>query len=222
MALEIPQEDTGSIAIIKTLPRASLERLVNALESAPPISNPSEMADLIARQIVGIPADRVAPVIETLYTLYHIRELSGVRPARFIADLMEAIQRTPHPRVPQKELARLRSILEKLMTIGTLKTVAKAARLQREWERLYCEAKILSDIRPVFGADPESIPVGAVLTHTLRLGYHEGSQHKEFHVVLDSDDLMAINEVILRAQVKEKSLRNMLKRAKLPGGSVIA
>jgi len=216
MALEIQQEDTGSIALINTLPRAALERLVSALESAPPVSNPQEMADLIARQIVSIPASRLAPVIETLYTLYHIRELSGVRPARFIAALMEAVQRAPHPHIPQKELAKLRPTLEKLMSIGTLRTVAKAARLQREGERLYCEAKILSDIRPVFGADPESIPVGAVLTHTLRLGYHEGSQHKEFHVVLDFDDLMAINEVILRAQVKEKSLRNMLKRAKLP------
>jgi len=216
MALEIPKEDSGSIALIKTLPRAALERLISAIESAPPVSNPEEMADLIARQIVSIPASRLTPVIETLYTLYHIRELSGVRPARFIDDLIEAIQRSPHLPLSQKELTKLRSMLEKLMGISTLKTVAKAARLQRDGERLYCEGKILSDIRPIFGTDPEAAPEGAVLTHTLRLGYHEGAQHKEFHVVLDSEDLIALGELVLRAQVKDKSLRSLLKRAKLP------
>jgi hypothetical protein len=49
----------------------------------------------------------------------------------------------------------------------------------------------------------------------LRIGYHEGSQHKEFHVILDSEDLIALSEVVVRAQAKDKTLRGLLKRTKL-------
>lgn len=101
------------------------------------------------------------------------------------------------------------------MSIEALRTVAKAARLQRDGERLYCTAKILSDIRPVFGKDPTQAPVGAVLTHTLRIGYHEGKEHKEFHIVLDSNDLDALGKAVQRAKAKDKTLREFLKTANL-------
>lgn len=216
MALEIPKEDTGSLAIIRDLPSASIEKFIAALTSAAPISNPEEMAEHLTKRVPSIPVAKLTRVVETLYTLYYIRELSGVAHSRFIEDLTESVRRSPHLQVPQKDLPKLRSMLEKLMGVETLRTVAKGARLQRDGERLYCESKILSDIRPVFAADAAAPPVGAVLTHTLKLAYHEGGDHKEFHIILDSEDLIAISEVILRAQKKEKGLRDLLKRMKLP------
>ncbi len=216
MALEIPKEDTGSLAVIKALPSASAERFIAALVSARPVSNPEEMAEQIAKQVPSIPIARLKPVVETLYTLYYIRELSGVPHARFIEDLIDGLRRCPHPQLAQKDLPKLRSLLEKLMNIETLRAVSKGARLQRDGERLYCESKVLSDIRPVFSADATAPPVGGVLTHTLKLAYHEGSNHKEFHLILDSEDLIALHEVILRAQEKDSTLRDLLKQMKLP------
>jgi hypothetical protein len=72
--------------------------------------------------------------------------------------------------------------------------------------------------RPVFGSDPAVRPVGAVLTHTLKIRYHEGDlrDHREFYVVLDSNDLDELRDIIQRAQTKDKSLRELLKSAQLP------
>jgi hypothetical protein len=88
-------------------------------------------------------------------------------------------------------------------------------RLQRDGERLYCEAKILSDMRAVFHDDAISKPAGAVVTHTLKVGYHENGTHKEFFVVLESADLEALKEIIERAQAKETILRKLLPEAGL-------
>jgi hypothetical protein len=88
--------------------------------------------------------------------------------------------------------------------------------LQRDGERLYCDAKILSDIRPVFGDKPTVRPVGAVVTHTLRIGYHLGGDHREFHIILDVQDLEALKVAVDRAQAKDKTLRALLKDIKLP------
>jgi hypothetical protein len=219
MALKIPEENSGAIAVIKTFPSASLEKLISALKSASPTSNPREMAEHVAKQVPAIALEQLVRVIDTLYTLYYIRDLSGVQHANFISDLMEGIQDSPqlqHLHNSQKALPKLRLVLERLLSIDTLHIVSKAARLQRDGERLYCSAKIISDVRPVFGADPSTRPLGAVLTHVLQIGYHEGADHKEFHIILDSDDLTALGDLVRRAQAKDKSLREFLKSAELP------
>jgi hypothetical protein len=94
--------------------------------------------------------------------------------------------------------------------------ISKASRLQREGERLYCEAMILSDIRPIFGDDIASGPGSAVLTHTLKLSYHGDEGHRDFFVVLDGEDLKALGEVVDRAQAKDESLRKALRGASIP------
>jgi hypothetical protein len=154
MALKIPKEETGSIAKIKALPSASMEKLIAALKVAPPISDPQQMAERIAKQVPSIPTDRLAPMLSTLYTLYHIRELSGVEQSRFLDDLMGGVREIPELKFTPKEVLAFQSVLERLMSIDTLNVIAKALRLQRDGERLYCTAKILSDIRPVFGSNP--------------------------------------------------------------------
>jgi hypothetical protein len=201
---------------MKAFTPSSLEQFIAALKAAPPVSNAQEMAERIAKQVPAIPMERLTSALDTLYTLYYIRELSGVDPATFLEDLMDGIRISTDPRLVRKDLAKLRTLLDKLLSIDTLNTVSKAARLQRDGERLYCTAKILSDIRPLFGSDPTARPLGAVLTHTIKLGYHEGKEHNEFHVVLDSDDLEALADVVERARLKDKTLRNLLRETKLP------
>ena len=216
MALEIPKEDTGSIAAIKALSVASLEKFISALASAPLISNPKEMGVYISRKMPPIPTERLVSVLETIYTLYHIRELSGVDHPQFLEDLMNGIRNSSDLRLAPKDLPKLQSVLERILSIDTLKMIAKAARLQRDGERLYCSSKILSDMRPIFGEDPTRRPIGSVLTHTLKVTYHEGREHREFHVILDSDDLEALGKVVQRAQAKDKTLRELLKSIELP------
>jgi hypothetical protein len=88
--------------------------------------------------------------------------------------------------------------------------------LQRDGERLYCEAKIISDIRPVFGAKPTARPIGAVVTHMLKCAYHEVGEHREFHVVLDGIDLELLADVVHRALLKDRTLRSLLEEMRLP------
>jgi hypothetical protein len=215
MPLEIPNEDAKALAAIQALPAASVDKLIALLGAAPPVSNNEEMAKYVGKQGSPAPYGQLFQIIQALYTLYYIRELSGVTADKFLEDLMEGIRNVPELKASEKEIRALQSRLEKLLSIDTFKTISKAARLQRDGERLYCEAKILSDIRPVFGADPTVRPAGAVLTHTFKVAYHEGRDHREFHIVLDSDDLRALSDVVRRAQAKDKTLRDLLKSAKL-------
>lgn len=213
--LDIAPEDRKAIATVKTLTPSVLDKFISALKSAKPVAHPHDMAEQIAGRVPMIPEDSIRRMLETLYTLYYIRDLSGVRPAPFLDDLMDAAIRSSELHLSPDDVRKLRSMLERLLNIETLKIVAKASRLQRDGERLYCASKILSDIRPVFKPNPSVQPEGAVITHTLKVGYHEGRDHVEIQIVLDSNDLDKLAEVVRRAQMKDKTLRSFLKRSKL-------
>jgi hypothetical protein len=216
MALRIPEEDIPALAVIKALPEASARALADALKSAKPSPDTSEMAARISKKVPSIPMEQLSSILDALYTIYYIRELSGVEPSTFLEDFMEGVQNVPQLKAGKQGMARLRGRFEQLLSTNSFNLLSKAKRLQRDGERLYCDAKILSDIRPVFNRNPTSRPLGAVVTHTLRLGYHESGDHKEFRVILDSVDLDVLADVVFRAKAKDETLRELLKDAKLP------
>lgn len=176
------------------------------------------MAARIAEHVPSIPTEDLIDIVDTIYGLYSVREAAGAGPSTFLDDLMDGIKETRDPQLELSpdEASDLRTRFETLLSIETLRTLSKGLGLQRAGERLYCEAKILSDIRPVFGDDVSTRPVGAVVTHTLRMLYHEGGDHKEFYVVLNFEDLRAMKEVVDRSHAKAETLRGLLKDSKLP------
>jgi hypothetical protein len=216
MPLSIPDEDIPALAVIKALPEASARALVDALKSVKPSSDTSEMAARISKEVPTIPLEQLASVLDALYTIYYIRELSGVDPPTFLDDFMEGVQNVPQLKAEKQSLARLRARFDKLLSTSSFNLLSKAKRLQRDGERLYCDSKVLSDIRPVFSDNPSARPLGAVVTHTLRIGYHEGGEHKEFRIILDSVDLDMLTDVLFRAKTKDQTLRELLIESKLP------
>lgn len=215
MVFQIPKEDIPAIKALKAMPNASVEALIKALKSVSPSADTDEIAKQITGQVSSIPTKELEAVLDSLYGLYFIRELSGVERETFLDDFINGIQNEAELAVESKNIPKLRTKFEKLLDIDAFNLLSKAKRLQRDGERLYCDAKILSDIRPVFGSKPTVRPSGAVITHTLKVGYHERGEHKEFHVVLDAIDLVELSDVIDRAFMKDRTLRNLLKDGKL-------
>jgi hypothetical protein len=213
VTLSIPEEHRSALRKLLDLPDAAATELIAALSSAKVIPTPRAMAEQIGGNVPQIQSKDLVDILELLYALYHVREFSEVRRARFLRDLLQTIRGEFDI---QKDPAQLRSRFQKLLNIGALNTLSKAIRLQRDGERLYCSTKILSDIRPVFGADPSSRPVSAVLTHTLKIGYHEGGEHKEIFFVLDEQDLEELQEIIERAKAKGRSIAQFLSDTGLP------
>jgi hypothetical protein len=216
MILRIPQEDLPAMSTVLALSDGAIKELITAIDSAPPMTDLGGLSKQISAKVPSVPTDRLGSIIDALYSLYYIREMAGVERDTFLEDLVDSVQNNPKLLAPKKDIGKLRARLGRLLGIAAFNTLAKAGRLQRHGERLYCDSQILSDIRPVFGPNPTARPVGAVITHTLKLGYHKGGDHKEFFVILESDDLMALDEVVTRALAKDKALRDLLADAKLP------
>ena len=90
--------------------------------------------------------------------------------------------------------------------------------MRTEDERVFCQARILTDLRPVFGQVIEDGPKAMVVVHLLKLTFHKGSEkHQEFFVSLDGDDLKTLRGLIDRAEAKAKTLKSSIKDVRLFG-----
>jgi hypothetical protein len=99
--------------------------------------------------------------------------------------------------------------LAELLAMESLNTTAlKAKELQLESERTFCEARVITDIRPVFGESFDDPPT-MMIVHNLKIGFHEPG-HKDIYVALDAADISALQKTLQRAEEKAKKLHSIL------------
>jgi len=105
--------------------------------------------------------------------------------------------------------------LTRLLELNSFVVGAKAVSVMLEHDIVFYRARVLTDIRPVFGATIGA-PQAAVITHSLRIHYHQGEDHKDFFVMLDTQDVQTLIDVLERAKVKAENLKGVLATANIP------
>jgi hypothetical protein len=214
MALPVPKKHLAAADKILNLPDSAIDELVRALESSPIFSRSEEMTAHLASLFKSISIEDLTGIVELIFELYHVREYSGMPKSVFLRELAEGVRKQTEGPAPL-DASHIRGRFERFLNIGPLNSISKAIALQRAAERVYCDAQIISDIRPIFGKDVNAPPVAAMLCHTLKIGYHEGGAHKELFLALDEKDLQGLKEVVEREQAKRDSLMGLLNQSKL-------
>ena len=150
--------------------------------------------------------------MRTLDSLYQVRAHLEIPVDKFVSDVIGALRvaKVPVALAADGEVA-FHTRLSTLLSTTSLAISAKAQVLQRDYARLFHDAKIITDMRPVFEQSTKEPPQGVLLDHTLKVVYHEGlGDHQELYLALDSSDLVALKKVIERAEEKEQTLRSLL------------
>ena len=105
--------------------------------------------------------------------------------------------------------------LGRILELSKLTNRAKALSLATDSQRLFSDAKIVSDVRPVFGEDVSKPPLGAVILHSLKIGFAEDGEEREFFVTMDSKDLRELQSWITRALSKDATLSQFIKHSNI-------
>lgn len=215
--LRVPSEYEPGIVIIRSLSDSDISSVIEVLKSASLPSDPNEIIPLLKKVLPKLPSEDVENFFETLYSLYLFRAHSDVSIGLFVHDLSEAIGETENPKLritDPKEQALLRARLESLLTVRPFSTISKAHGLRYDFANLFWDAKIFSDIRPVWNGDATKPPEGVVITHTLKLEYHRAGGRGEIYVHVDSDDIERLLAVLRRAQDKDATLKSLSAESK--------
>jgi hypothetical protein len=208
--LAVPATFRPALAKLSSLTDESAQELLAAINASPPLSNPKTMASRIGLSVPSIPSEDLNRILRALFALSAVRVINKVPIPGFLDDVCESVS-------TKKEVnaVALKSRLEQLLQSEPLILATKASAIQREHANVVVNARILTDLRPVFLDGPESLR-GAVIVHTLKLTCIQASDHREFFFALDDDDLGTLQKTIIRAEAKSKALRAFTEKSGLP------
>jgi hypothetical protein len=203
--LSIPKSDRAGLVILRELPDGVFSSLLIEIEKAPD-SVPS---------LSGVSPEEAHQAKEALDTMYAIRAYHDVPLEEFVSDVCDSLRE--HGELNTSDEIRFRERLSRLLDIEALAVAAKAVLLRQEHERNFCTVRILTDARPVYGNGVSGPPSAMIITHTMKLSYHEGAggHVSDIYLSLGSDDISELHNALARAETKAKSLREVFERAKL-------
>lgn len=217
MALRIPKQYSNGLAKFLKLSDEQADRLLVALEQSPVSEDPIETLKENLSALGTLAESDVESIAEAVVSLFAVGTHSDQSTTELVDDFVDAIRASGSEELRFSTDAEpaIRSRLTRLLNAETFSLSAKARSHLYEYDRVFSKAHITTDVRPIFGADPEEPPKAAVLTHMLSIHYFHDGQHKEFFVALDEHDLDSLGEVLERANSKAESLKTVLETANL-------
>jgi hypothetical protein len=215
--LKIPPRYKDGIVVLAALNEASFSEVYEALKKAP--SALATSADLIANiesEVKTLSSTDTRKLITALTSLLRVREKADVPAETFADELYLVVEKENVSLGPNETADIFKSRLVQFLSLPSLNVVAtKAKELLYEVERALCEARILTDLRPVFGSDVSARPMAMMVVYTLKLSYHEGpkGEIKEMFMALDADDIAKLKRMLERAETKTAGLASYLQQA---------
>lgn len=218
-ASSVPERYHAGLTSLIRIEDEPFQELLSALYEEPPALDYVELASKIAPKVSTVSSDDVYNILELLDSLYGNMARFGTP----VEELAEAVYRSVEQddaealRLPEEGSERLKECLVQLLNIDALDATRKALDVLLEHEHTLHSARIMSDIRPIFGLDTDDDPIGAVVVQMLKLSYHDESEDvKEIYLALDTRDIDILIDILQRANSKADTLGRVLKRAGVP------
>jgi hypothetical protein len=213
MPIKIPPAHREPLCLLATMSDSTREKLTSAIRSTPPAI---DATDLIARVVEATKVDEraVAALVRMLFSMY-LASLES--PTSFVRDVCETARASyDESKYGRVDWSQFTDFLASILAChDSLGVAAKVSDVRRQYGSVFCSARILTDIRPVFGPDPGAPPLAAAIVHALRITYHEGDSHKDFYVALDARDLKDLQVLVERATMKEAALKIEVEKTRM-------
>ncbi|WP_419842185.1 hypothetical protein [Candidatus Poriferisodalis sp.] len=216
LPLSVPEDDLAAFEHIRDLGDVAFASLNAALHDAHPTS---QLTNLVKQVNCKLPA--------TAQTHTHaiLRALAGLiafadQSRQHLHSLVPRLAANDELNAGSNDSQTLAQRLVSLTDSTALRLLGKSADLRREHQRTLADARIISDIRPIFAdslAD-DSRPEAMFVSHTLKLEYQDAALdggYKSVYISLDESDMLSLRDAIMRALKKSKELRSTITEAGL-------
>lgn len=209
----IPDRYRPGLVKLNELPVETVVAMADALAIAP--TSQKEIVAAIER-VAHVKSDEAEQLMISLRSLYLFRASAEASVDDFVPILIDAMQSTgvKELTVSDSDRPALTTKLKSLLGLRTLERTSKIEQLKGDHQAIFYDAKILTDLRPVFD-EPKDPPIGAIVTHTLKIICHEAGEHKELYFALDAEDVRTLRKIADRAIDKMGSLQKVLKNASI-------
>jgi len=213
MPLMIPKEYALGVAALSALSDSEVSGLTHVLSEIPKTARlRKEITDFVKGELPDFRPSKIDELVRALHSLYQARGIMDISLDRFVDELADAMTSSGISGTESVAADRDRFVrnMHEFLDIEALSFLAKAHTLQSEHERLFHDAKIITDLRPVFH-EPDEAPVDMILEYILKIAFHDGSRrHREIYMAMDANDIERLKKAIERAEKKAASLKALL------------
>jgi hypothetical protein len=215
--LRIPREGEIGLKKLAALDDDSVRELASTLREIPPLLSPTELYSKVASKVDTIPRRDIDDIVGVLLPLHLIRERRNVSLPEIAEDVCQSMDSGDDSelRLSGEDRERFKNNLIELLNVESVRLGSKALEMLFENQRSFLGARIVTEVRPIFGPDPEDTPPGALIVHMLKITYREEGEDKEFFVALDTTDIDALRNVLDRADKKTESLKGFLEKTRV-------
>ncbi len=208
--LSIPDVYMAALDRLASMPEGDVVALRDALSNIGITLKPPSLLAQVRAQIKSPPPD-LDEIIKMLVGLSSARATGEVSVDELATDVAGSVglhRDKPKDYDQSTFVKRLTSLLG----VESMALSARATDIQHDYAKVFTSARIISDIRSVFGIDKVD-PVAAMIVHNFKVSYYEGGRIRQVFFALDNEDLATLRKVLDRAELKTTQLEQMIKRS---------
>lgn len=225
MALWLPPHLLPSLQSFLELSDERIQGFSDALAKAGSKFNTNDLAAEASKR-TNVPRPIAEGVVQLVVALYTAREDPNVPLNTFLDEQVAPAVKSAFMDEEKRGMdsvhtadevearwAKLKMFLLVALTLDdTVGIAAKAGPVLTEHERIFSDARILTDVRLIFHPDLSEKPNAAVIVHMLRLTTRNvtGRQQQAQYFALDSNDIRFIKQLMDRAIKKEETLKSVM------------
>jgi hypothetical protein len=202
----LPEQARAGLKKLLEQKQDIIEDLAAALEGEPPELTSALVSERVARKVKDLAAEDVQSIIRALLTIATGRLAVQQPVAEFAQSLVDQERAT----IEERDRSRAVAVLQRLLSARAIAGTSKATDVITDHSQIFLSARMLTDLRPVFGEAPSSQPIAAALVHTLKITYAKDRDTLEFFVAMDEQDIQRLREVLERENIKTKALRSVI------------
>lgn len=213
MQLQIPPRFEDSLVDFLSMSRDVREIFMEAIQTAPIMLSQRKLAKHIAPKI-KLDKNKIAGIVAMLASLYRTMEDTPID--EFVDDVYDAAITLEKISTIEIEWDDIKKDFKTALSNDSFGVTSKAMDILGHYPNTYCSARLVTDIRPVFGQNTNECPPASFVVHTLRISSHQDdSDTKDYYVTLDSQDLHELRRIIDRALMKETTLKSVIDDTKM-------
>lgn len=213
-SLSIPEPIAVGLTSIATLSDESFGELLSALEGMPLKLRQHRIFDDSSLELKTISPDEAKSIKEALFPIISGQSAATTPVSEYVNSIADSLKGEGKENIKwthsDDTFNLLKQRLAQLLSIQSLQLIAKAHDILLEHAQTFSRARIVSDVRPVFGEKIEDSPSAAVIVHMLNITYHDASGWREFVVALDTKDIQLLMDTLERAKAKTESLKSVI------------
>lgn len=204
----IPEDYISAFEMLSNYNTETVSILARELEEVRIGANPDEIVEnLINKEKVNLPESELRVIIGAIFSSYGLIDREGsITIENMISDLVESFLEIKND---ANSYVNLKPNLDQLIRKNSrLDLTYKTFQLISDYDKIYINSKIISDIRIVFNDNLKNNNQEAVIIHQFKIEYHERGEVKNSFFALDINDLKKLKEHINRAIEKEKLIKD--------------